>query len=74
MDTTDQSSIDFQAFETWLTEQILPLSVDALSKKVLTCTACQEVMGEYIIEYQGEKLRCPAAKTYAFLRYVLDTP
>jgi hypothetical protein len=60
-------------FEEWLTQQILTLSVDALSQKVLTCTACPQVLGDYIIEYQGESLRLPAGKAYAFLRYVLES-
>ena len=61
-----------QDFATWLDQQILTLSVDALSRSVLTCTACPKVLGDYIIEYQGESLRFPAPKAYAFLRYVLE--
>ncbi|MEO0407406.1 MAG: hypothetical protein AAF289_08665 [Cyanobacteria bacterium P01_A01_bin.135] len=59
-----------QEFNDWLTEQILTLSVDALSEEAVTCTACPKVMGDYIIEYQGEKLRMPAGQAYAFLQYV----
>ncbi|MGF1515423.1 MAG: hypothetical protein ACFB5Z_17220 [Elainellaceae cyanobacterium] len=61
-----------QDFESWLSQQILKLSVDALSKEAITCTACPEVMGDYIIEYEGKKLRMPTGKAYAFLRYVLE--
>ncbi|MEB3280592.1 MAG: hypothetical protein VKK42_16895 [Lyngbya sp.] len=74
MDSTSQSSPFLQQFDSWLEQQILTLSVDALSQKVLTCTACPKVMGDYILEYQGESMRFPAAKTYAFLRYVLENP
>ncbi|NJL00574.1 MAG: hypothetical protein HC910_08395 [Spirulinaceae cyanobacterium SM2_1_0] len=61
----------FPNFDPWLERQILTLSVDALSRAALTCTACGEVRGEHIIEYQGESLRLPARSTYAFLHYVL---
>ncbi|MGF1514361.1 MAG: hypothetical protein ACFB5Z_11790 [Elainellaceae cyanobacterium] len=61
-----------QNFESWVNQQILTLSVDALSKEAMTCTACPKVMGDYIIEYEGEKLRMPSAKAYAFLRYILE--
>ena len=59
-------------FDNWLEQQIATLSVDALSQKVFTCTACPAVVGDYIIEYQGESLRFPAPKAYAFLRYILE--
>lgn len=70
--TPSQASPLLQALEPWLQSQILTLSVDALSKSMLTCTACPQVMGDYIVEYQGESLRLPAAATYALLRYVLE--
>lgn len=60
----------FEQFDQWLHEQILQLSVDRLGSGVLTCTACEEVFGEYIIEYSGEKFRLPAGQTYAFLQFV----
>lgn len=69
----DSHSSLTQDFQDWLTQQILTLSVDALSEEALTCTACPKVMGDYIIEYQGEKLRLPAAEAYAFLRYITAT-
>ena len=56
----------------WLEKQIETLSVDVLSQKVFTCTACPVVVGDYIIEYQGESLRLQAPKAYAFLRFMLD--
>jgi hypothetical protein len=60
-------------FDTWLSAQILKLSVDALSAGVLTCTACpQSKTGEYVIEYQGETLRYLPEKTYAFLNFVIE--
>jgi hypothetical protein len=57
-------------FDHWLTAQIEKLSVDTLKDEAITCTACGEVTGEYIIEYKGNKFRYPADKTYAFLMFV----
>jgi hypothetical protein len=61
------------AFDTWIKEEILKLSVDALKLKALTCTACGEVLGAYIIEYEGTRFRYSAERTYAFLHYILST-
>ena len=69
------SSVQFSTdtFDTWLSAQILKLSVDALSAGVLTCTACpQSTTGEYVLEYQGETLRYRPEKTYAFLKFVTE--
>ncbi|MDX2229683.1 MAG: hypothetical protein NW220_08600 [Leptolyngbyaceae cyanobacterium bins.349] len=60
------------AFEAWLKEQILQLSVDTLQSAV-TCTACGEILGTYIIEYQGNRFRYPLDKAYAFLKFVEAT-
>lgn len=73
MTSTPESSSTLEHFDRWLEQQILKLSVDALSRNVLTCTACPQVIGDYIIEYRGESLRLPAPKAYAFLRYVMAT-
>lgn len=62
-----------QSFDRWLHEQIMRLSVDMLGAGLLTCTTCEQVFGEFILEYQGEKFRLPAGKTYAFLQYVKET-
>lgn len=71
--STDQQKLPLmQDFEAWLSQEILKLSVDTLNKEAITCTACPEVMGDYIIEYQGEKLRLPSGQAYAFLRYVSE--
>ncbi len=60
-------------FDEWIKEQILQLSVDALSAGVLTCTACsQSTNGEYVIEYQGETFRYLPERTYAFLKFVSE--
>lgn len=60
-------------FDNWITEQILKLSTDTLSSKVLTCTACtQSASGKYIIEYQGETFRYSPSETYAFLKFVTE--
>ncbi len=70
---SDSTKIDTDAFDTWLTEQILKLSVDALNSEVLTCTACAgSASGEYLIEYQGQTFRYSPEKTYAFLKYVTE--
>ncbi len=58
-------------FQVWLNEEIRKLSVDALNSGLFTCTACGETKGYYVIEYQGEKLRYPAAETYAFLQFAI---
>jgi hypothetical protein len=67
-------SADSEEFEAWLTEQVRRLSVDALGVGVATCTACGEIQGDYIIEFQGEKLRYPLHTAYGFLKFVLDRP
>ena len=60
-----------EAFDQWLTAEILKLSVDTLRLGVLTCTACSEsTTGEYVIDYKGETFRHSPEKTYAFLRFV----
>lgn len=58
-------------FDEWLKAQILQLSVDTLSKAV-TCTACGEVLGTYIIDYQGERFRCTPEEAYAFLKFIAE--
>ncbi|NJL85919.1 MAG: hypothetical protein HC886_07965 [Leptolyngbyaceae cyanobacterium SM1_1_3] len=63
----------WRPFEQWLHQQILQLSVDTLSTGLLTCTACEKVFGEYILEYKDEKFRLPAGETYAFLCFVQAT-
>lgn len=72
MNSTPPPSSTLQLFDSWLEQQILTLSVDALSQEVLTCTACPQVVGDYIIEYQGESFRFKAPKAYAFLQYVIN--
>ena len=74
MTSDAQPSPTLQSLNTWLEQQILKLSTDALSREVLTCTACSKIKGDYIIEYQGESLRLKAPHAYAFLRYVLESP
>jgi hypothetical protein len=56
----------------WLVEQIRQMSVDMLNFGTYTCTACGEVVGEYIIDYSGEKLRLSMAETYALLKFILE--
>jgi hypothetical protein len=57
----------------WLEEQIRHLSTDLLAIGTYTCTACGEVVGEYIIDHSGEKFRLSKAETYSFLKFILAT-
>jgi hypothetical protein len=57
----------------WLEEQIRLLSIDLLAIGTYTCTACGEVVGEYIIDHSGEKFRLSKAETYSFLKFILAT-
>jgi hypothetical protein len=59
------------AFDAWLKAEILKLSVDTLKFQAVTCTACGEVLGTYIIDYQGSKSRYSAEQAYAFLKFLL---
>ena len=60
-------------FESWIAEQILKLSTEALiHSEILTCTACPKIAGEYILNYKGETFRYSSEKTYAFLKFVLE--
>ncbi|MGD1857014.1 MAG: hypothetical protein ACFB2W_22500 [Leptolyngbyaceae cyanobacterium] len=72
--TQRQQSLEspvFSQLETWLTKQIRDLSVDALASKTFTCTACGEVEGEYLVDYDGTTYRFNTATTYAFLEFIL---
>ncbi|MEL6326095.1 MAG: hypothetical protein AAFQ61_04215 [Cyanobacteria bacterium J06626_23] len=60
-------------FHQWLTEEIRKLSVETLSKAALTCTACGEIEGNYVIEYQGAKLSCSPEQAYAYLVFVAQS-
>ncbi|OLP17305.1 hypothetical protein BST81_15965 [Leptolyngbya sp. 'hensonii'] len=60
------------AFEVWLKEQIQQLSVDTLKSRAVTCTACGEVVGTYIVEYQGHRSRYSPAETYALLKFIAE--
>ncbi|MDY6939406.1 MAG: hypothetical protein SWY16_17275 [Cyanobacteriota bacterium] len=73
MTPSGPDSLDLSQFDRWLETQIASLSVDVLSEKVFTCTACPEVVGDYIIEYRGESLRFGAPKAYAFLRFIRES-
>ncbi|TYQ27735.1 TFIIB-type zinc ribbon-containing protein [Pseudanabaena sp. UWO311] len=57
----------------WLEEQIRQLSIDILVVGTYTCTACGEVVGEYIIDHSGEQFRLSKSETYSFLKYILAT-
>jgi hypothetical protein len=60
------------AFEDWLKAQILQLSVETLRLEAVTCTACGEVLGTYIIDYKGERFRYSIEQTYAFLKFIAE--
>ncbi|MFB2893509.1 hypothetical protein ACE1CI_11405 [Aerosakkonemataceae cyanobacterium BLCC-F50] len=66
------SSIE-TTFETWLKNQILKLSIDTLKLKAITCTACGEVLGTYIIDYQGKQFHYTSGEAYAFLKFLEET-
>jgi hypothetical protein len=73
MTSSTSGSLIGDVFETWLKDQIFRLSVDTLKSKAITCTACGEVLGTYIIEYQGERFRYSPGEAYAFLKFVEET-
>ena len=73
MNTHLPDPLSTDVFTHWLHEQILQLSMNALSKGVLTCTACADsTSGEYVIEYQGETFRYSPPEAYAFLKFVVE--
>ncbi len=59
-----------EAFKNWLKAQILQLSVDTLKSNAVTCTACGEVLGTYIIDYRGDRFRLPLEQAYALLKFI----
>ena len=61
----------FTQLDQWLTRRIRELSVDALASKAFTCTACGEVEGEYLVDYEGKTYRFDTATTYSFLEFIL---
>ncbi|MEM6521192.1 MAG: hypothetical protein AAF722_17875 [Cyanobacteria bacterium P01_C01_bin.70] len=61
-------------YETWLTEHIRQLSLTALAAGTLTCNACGEVAGTYIIEYDGQTFRLPGEEALAFLTFIVEQP
>lgn len=69
-DVSDLSPSIRSDLKSWLEQEIQRLSVETLSSDVVTCTACGEVQGDYIIDYQGKSMRLPSAEAYAFLKFV----
>jgi hypothetical protein len=61
-----------EALQDWLKAQILHLSVETLKSNAVTCTACGEVLGTYIIDYQGDRFRLSPEQTYAFLKFIQE--
>lgn len=73
-ETQRQASLESPAFSqlnTWLTQRIRELSIDTLASHAFTCTACGEVAGEYVVDYEGKTYRFDTATTYAFLEFIL---
>lgn len=60
------------AFDEWMNTQISHLSLSATQLSNLTCTACNEILGMYIIDYQGDRFHYSAFRTYAFLKFILE--
>ncbi|MGD1905613.1 MAG: hypothetical protein ACFB0C_06410 [Leptolyngbyaceae cyanobacterium] len=58
-------------YESWLAEEIRQLSLEALKTQTLTCTACGEIAGSYVIDYQGQTFRLPGEETYSFLQFIV---
>ncbi|MEA5462848.1 hypothetical protein [Leptothoe sp. PORK10 BA2] len=61
----------FSQLNAWLTKRIRELSVETLASQAFTCTACGEVSGEYLVDYEGQTYRFDTATTYAFLEFIL---
>lgn len=57
----------------WLEEQIRQMSVDVLRLGAFTCTACGEVVGDYILDFAGERHRLSGSETYALLKFLITT-
>ncbi|PSN12439.1 hypothetical protein C7293_20160 [filamentous cyanobacterium CCT1] len=64
----DLKTVD--GYQSWLEDKIRQLSVTALSSNTLTCHACGEIAGTYIIEYQGQTFRLPGEEALAFLEFI----
>lgn len=61
----------FSQLDQWLVKRIRELSVDALASQAFTCTACGEVAGEYVVNYEGKTYRFDTATTYSFLEFIV---
>ncbi|MEM7796975.1 MAG: hypothetical protein AAF579_21310 [Cyanobacteria bacterium P01_C01_bin.118] len=72
--TQRQASLEsptFNQLDSWLSKRIRELSVDTIASKAFTCTACGEVDGEYLVDYEGTTYRFDTPTTYAFLEFIL---
>jgi len=63
---------NIDVFQDWLKAQILQLSVDTLKLNAVTCHACGEVLGTYIIDYKGDRFRLSLEEAYAFLKFIQE--
>ena len=71
MNVMNPNPIHTKVFQNWLKGQILQLSVDTLKSNAVTCTACGEVLGTYIIDYQGDRFRLSLEQAYALLKFIV---
>lgn len=62
----------FGQFDQWITQRIRQLSVGTMTSGLITCTACGEVEGDYILAYKGETFRFDTVTTYAILQLMLE--
>ena len=60
-------------YDEWIAAKIRSLSVEALSLKAVTCNACGEIVGTYIIEYDGQTFRLSGEEALTFLAYIIES-
>ncbi len=60
-------------YDEWIAAKIRALSVEALRLEAVTCNACGEIVGTYIIEYDGQTFRLPGEEALAFLAYIVES-
>ena len=72
MVSSNSKSSTKAAFEDWLKAQIQQLSVDTSKSEAMTCTACGEALGTYIIDYKSERFRYSTEQTDAFLKFISE--
>jgi hypothetical protein len=71
MNMTELTLETIPDYTSWLEEQIRQLSIQALQTNAVTCNACGETIGTYIVEYAGQTFRLSGERTYAFLNFIV---